>query len=484
VNGKKLILNSLIFSVLNFLHPLSSFILLPLYLKHLNVNDYAIFSLMTNLSGFVSLISALGIGSSVITFYYNFNMDQEKLDRFIYNIICFSILANVCFFLLILPFGNFLFNLFFSSSEILFYPFGALGVGIGCISTITIPYMIFLKNQNNIKLYTLLTLLSIVLTVFFQYFSLVNLNLSVKGLLWSKLLGTLFPTLIILIKNFSQSRLYFDFKIILPSLFFSLRFLPSSLFAWANSFFDRIIIENYLDLKKLGIYSLVLTFTSLIEMLYLAIGSAVQPVLYELFCRSEEKIILNNKINQMFIFYLHSVLIGLSSLILLVTNIDLFIQNPDYLKVKEFVAISGFSFFLSAYIYIFMLNIFYYKKTNIMVLIQLFSFILLVVLEIILIPLFEINGVIYVTLLLKSIVFVFCYVASQKIYKIDYNNFKIFYEPFLIITSIFCLHLFAKYTFFTWNQFGIIQFIFVIIYLFAINKTKIFNFIKLQKLYV
>lgn len=481
MNGKKLILNSLIFSILNFLQPLSSFILLPLYLKHLNINDYAIFSLMTNVSGFVSLISALGIGSSVINFYYNYNSNQEKLERFIYNVVFFSILLNVSFFIIILPFGDCLFNLIFNSTDILFYPFGVLAIGIGCMSTITIPYLIFLKNQDNIKLYSILILISILLAVFFQYFSLVNLNLSVKGLLWSKFLGTLLPAIIILFKNFSHTKFYFDYKIILPALFFSLKYLPTSLLAWANSFFDRIIIENYLDLKKLGVYSLVLTFTSMIEMLYLAIGNSVQPFLYDLYSKNEEKSILNSKINQVFSFYLHFVLFGLTTLILIVTNIDLLVENPEYLKVKEFVTISGFNFFLSSYIYIFILNIFYFKKTKIMVLIQLISFIMLVVLEIVLIPLYEINGVIYVTLLVKIIVFVSSYLASQKTFRIEFNKLKIFYTPFLIITTIFCLNLLALVNVFTWNEFGITQFIFVIIFLSITYKTKIFNFIKFQK---
>jgi len=106
---------------------------------------------------------------------------------------------------------------------------------------------------------------------------------------------------------------------------------------------------------------------------------------------------------------------------------------------------------------------------------------MLVVLEIVLIPLYEINGVIYVTLLVKIIVFVSSYLASQKTFRIEFNKLKIFYTPFLIITTIFCLNLLALVNVFTWNEFGITQFIFVIIFLSITYKTKIFNFIKFQK---
>ncbi len=119
---KKLISNSLIYSVLTFLQPLSSFILLPLYLNRLQPEEYAVFVLMTNFSAFISLVSALGIGSSVINFYFNYHKNPIELKKYISGIINFSIICNIVFFIIVLVVGPFCFQYFFNSSKISFYP--------------------------------------------------------------------------------------------------------------------------------------------------------------------------------------------------------------------------------------------------------------------------------------------------------------------------------------------------------------------------
>ncbi len=476
---KKLFSNSIVFTILTFLQPLSSFLILPIYLSHLSTEEYAVFSLMNNVTAFISIVAALGLGSSMINFYFNFQYNTERLKNFLGSVINLSILSSVVFFVIMLFIGPLCFQIFFKSSTINYYPLGCLSVGIGCLTTVSMPYLIFLKNDQKIWRYALIIIIGTVITVLLQILSLTFLSQKTEGLLSAKLIGTAIPAVVIVFLEFDIIGKGINFLIITPSIRFALRYLPTTILAWLNSFFDRFIIENLMDLKKLGIYSLLLTFTSMIEMFYLAIGNAVQPVLYRLFSEAEKSGKLNiQKVNQVLKFYFHAVLFAVSCLIILTTNLELFLTNPDYLSIKNYVSISCLSFFVYSYVYMFVLNIFYFKKTKLMIVVNAVALLSLVILDIILIPHYGLMGAVFVMLFSKFVLLLYSYRASQKVYRIQYDKRNLFVYPSLIFSGILMLNYFANNGLLSWNMFGLIQFLFVLTSLLVLNRTSLSELIK------
>lgn len=464
--------NSLIYSLLTLLQPLSSLLLFPIYLSYLSIEEYGVLVLVTNVNIFITLIVGFGIGNAVHSFYFNYYHDHIQLKKYIATILNFCVVCSLGLIILLLLAGPFLFRFIFSSNDLTFYPFGILSVITGCLSAISAPYLILLKNSRNIRIFFTLTILSIVLTVGLQLFFLMQMNLKVVGLLWARLIAALIPVLVIYLVFIRQFIFTINKRLLLPSYHFSIRYLPTSIIAWINSYIDRFIIERLLDLQTLGIYGILITISSMIEMFYLSIVSAIQPIIFSVFAEKKtEKTILNRVLR----FYFHFVLLGFSALTCFVFNIHYFFTINYIEDIYPYFVMVSAGYFISSYTYIFLMTIFYFKKTKITFFVQFSSAVIIIFLDILLIPILGIQGAVLAGFTTKVILAIGCYFLSQKVYKIKYDYEVLMVFPltiigFILVGSFLCNRDIMSYPFF-----GIIQFIVILLLLLIMNKKLIKN---------
>jgi O-antigen/teichoic acid export membrane protein len=174
--------------------------------------------------------------------------------------------------------------------------------------------------------------------------------------------------------------------------------MPSSVITWLCSYGDRFLIERFIDLKSLGVYSFLSTISSLTEMGFLALGSALQPFIFDFY-----KLTDKHKIHHLYRLFLLLTACIASSIILAGSNLDLLVQNKGYLEMVKYLPVMTVGYIFSAIIYLFNLQIIYAKKS------QYFIFLGIVVLcsnlslNAFLIPLYGIWGAVISSVLTKLI---------------------------------------------------------------------------------
>ncbi|MEO6539258.1 MAG: hypothetical protein ABIT07_12060, partial [Ferruginibacter sp.] len=73
--------NTLMVSLLSSLPviilPAINFLLLPLYLKLLHPADFAVYNLLSNLSGLFAILIGLKIGNAILPYFNEYNTDEK-----------------------------------------------------------------------------------------------------------------------------------------------------------------------------------------------------------------------------------------------------------------------------------------------------------------------------------------------------------------------------------------------------------------------
>ena len=81
-SGKKVILNSVIYSVSGLFLKCFSFFLLPLYTAYLTTEDYGITSVATSFIGTMSYVVSFSLYSAIKRFYVDLKDKPDTLKRF------------------------------------------------------------------------------------------------------------------------------------------------------------------------------------------------------------------------------------------------------------------------------------------------------------------------------------------------------------------------------------------------------------------
>ena len=160
---------------------------------------------------------------------------------------------------------------------------------------------------------------------------------------------------------------------------------------WVNSYFDRYLIEYFLDVKEVGLYnanfSLGTKVFLMINPFFLAI---ITPVVFN---ENETVIEKKNKIEQYAKGYM---IIGVMLLIVLFFLKDLvgrILLSANYANGFYVIFWSALAYFLITFGYLFEVLFYYKKQTKIILFANLVSAIISIILNFILIPILALNGV-------------------------------------------------------------------------------------------
>ena len=472
--GNNPIKSTLVFTLLGFLGPAISFFLLPIYLKYLTPEDYGILSLMSLVSAFVAIVINLQLGSAMRTYYFDYSDRPLLLKKYLQNIYSLSLLLTVGFVLLLLWVGPGLFQLVFNSERISFYPYGLLAIAKTAFGVCPGIYYIYLKNGIRLKDFAVYSVSALVLTVCFQYYFIVVEQLNVLG----ALLGLCFASGIlffaILISNVELLRFRFDKKMIRDSLKFSLPVIPFLFLNWFNLRGDRFLIEQFLTLEKVGQYALLVTLVGLLYMMMGALDNAIRPFLFEAFKEKERQV---KEINSYLLFYVVVCLLVASGIILIGHHLHLLTDNSDYLIIIPYFVLGTFAVFVRVYVRLFNEQLYFIKRSKDVTYLAIVSFVILIIAYLILLPIWEIWGVLLAILVANLSNAYFFFYQAQRKFKINHNYKNLHLLPLLVFVGIAGLQLMSQWAGWSNMLFGWIQFSYTVLLLYVMT------FKQLQQLY-
>lgn len=287
--GRKLLKETLIYSIGSFGSKVLSFLLIPFYTYFLTKRDLGEYDLLiTSISLIVPLVS-LQVSDSVYRWLIT-NKDVEYRKGIITN--SFIILGwSICAFLIIFGFVNLFYEVTYS-----FY-FVTL-----IILNSVLPFLQnILRGIGQTKKFALNGLITTFITVALTFILIYFFDMSVKGILIANVVSYLATSLIICyqISVFES----FDFrlkdsKLIKQLLTYSLPLIPNLMSWWAISSASKFVILKYLGPEANGLYAVASRFPALL----VVINSVLLLPLQDAVLKDENNKMFNQLLMKFIIF--------------------------------------------------------------------------------------------------------------------------------------------------------------------------------------
>jgi O-antigen/teichoic acid export membrane protein len=322
--------NVVLYTVGEIIPRVLSFLLLPVLTKYLTTNDYGISSYINTVLTFLYVLTTLSINSFALRTYYKVKTELEK-KKLLGNIFLFLSLFG----LLMLCVEALLFPVLLRtfSVKVPFYPYFLLGLILNFFDVVSVVPLITYRLNEDAKGFVILTVGRTALQYVFVLLLIVYFKMGLLGSFVGRLIACV-PFLFIYILVVKKKALFtINFSQIKEGLKFSLPLLPGALSYLVITMFDRIILERYVSLSDLGIYSVAAT-------LALTLNIVIQG-LYRSF---EQKIFKEHnganyleQVDKLYRFYVAALYIPAFAVILFVKEILLFFTSTEYYEAQAYV---------------------------------------------------------------------------------------------------------------------------------------------------
>lgn len=381
--------HTLIYTFLGILPPIISFVLLPVFLKYLTTNEYAILSISNAFFAVFSIILNLKVDQAFrhIYFFEPDNMSKQlALFRSLFN---FQIII-FCFWTLVMYLcGDLFFHLAFKNN-FSFFPYTFIMMLSLFVSMLNGFYFLYLQNKFEAKKYSLYFIVNILLTPTLQLLCIKIFKLGFLWFLFSSLCANLIMLLLIIFNNRQLFKIEFSKPVIKEALLFSLPFIPFLILYNLENQLDRFFIEKFLTLEDLVRYSVLLSISSTIFILFNSLDNAIRPELFSILSKKTDgfELLIQEKMD----FYLLVGLMVLSFLSAFGINIHWFLNHPKYNGISLYFPIVALAFLPLILLRFLGLILMYENKIKKINYFAAGKIVLMAILFYFLIPLLKING--------------------------------------------------------------------------------------------
>lgn len=338
--GKEFAKNTIIILIGRFCTQFLVFLLLPLYTKLLNTEEYGTVDLIITYISLIVPCVTLELSSALYRFLLDYRDDKEKTSgivSFVLLAITVIIFVFCVLFSLIASFVNFKFTIYC--------------VCLIIASTYSNVALQLVRGFGNYVAYSIASVIIGGLTVVLNVFLMVWLQTGAVGMLLSISCANLAGTVYALIKCRIWkyvNLLLVDKRIAISLLKYSLPLIPNSIIWWVINVSDRTIVTAFLGVSANGIYAISTKFPSLIMTIYSVFNLSWQETVSLHINDSDGVEFVNMTFNKLIEFFA-ALTVGMISVMWFVFPIMINIQYIDAIKYVPILAVgSFFNVFVSA----------------------------------------------------------------------------------------------------------------------------------------
>lgn len=422
---KGLALRSAIYGTGDILLRVVNFLLLPIYTRLLTPADYGILAVTGLISVILAIFMSLSLHGFVSPLYFSVHSDQERRENigtlFVFVIFIGGVIALLA--------DRFL-GPFFSSiiRSVPFDPYIRLAIWTTYFSVWGRIPLSLLQIQERSGIYVLFTLSSSLLQIGLALWFVVYLQHGINGLLTGYFLASLIMSVVHLILVLRNLKPSFKLDILKQALIFSIPLVPHELSGWILELSDRAILQWYVSLDQVGIYSLAYSYGSLINLIAYAINIAWVPFLYRTDSVEREK--TSVRFGQMGTYFVLILCLSGLFLGLAAQPVISVITAPSYHKSGEIAPWIVAALLLSG-LYYFPINfLFLRRKTAIVSQVTIISSITNIILNLLLIPVYGAIAAAWTTFLSYGIMLLLAWRFAFKVYPVVYE-----YRRLIILAS-------------------------------------------------
>jgi O-antigen/teichoic acid export membrane protein len=282
--SKRLVKTTIYYSIGEIVPRIISFLLLPILTKFLSAEEYGIVSYTNSVMTFVFVIATLSLNTFVLRNYYSTKDENSRKELigsvflFIFGFNCILILFQILFFPLIIDFFNI---------NIPFKPYFQLAIFNNFFDVISIIPLVLYRVKENAKGFLILSLSRTLLQFLMVYILVVIYKEGLLGSYYARLIVNVPFMFIYFYMIFKNSIFKINFKLIKEALHFTLPILPGSLAFLFVSLSDRVILERYISLDELGVFSVAITLATVLNIVIQALYKSFEPVLFKEYFNSD-----------------------------------------------------------------------------------------------------------------------------------------------------------------------------------------------------
>jgi O-antigen/teichoic acid export membrane protein len=254
------------------------FLLLPIFTRYLTPTEYGIISYTNSVRMFLFVIAALGLNTFVLRHYFELKTEEQKKELIgnVFLFLCFFSLFITILAMLLFPFGIRYFNV-----QVPFKPFFLIALTNNFLDTFSILPLVYYRLHQNARGYVQITITRAFLQYALSFTFIVIFGWGVLGNYYGNLITlTIFAFVYwtIIIKG---ATLRINWQQIREGLIFSLPLIPVPLCQLIVSLSDKIIMERFISLSDMGIYSIAATLTLVMGILNHSVYKAVEPEIFK-----------------------------------------------------------------------------------------------------------------------------------------------------------------------------------------------------------
>lgn len=431
-----LVKTSAIYGIGAILTKAFGFILIPLYTRYFTVEEYGILALLNIMLQLVSFVFLLGVSTAAMRFYFNPNADELYRRQLYGNALLLLLIFPMVLFLSMGPLAYLLVERFLPS--IPFFPYVFIVLLSGLFIPIRNLTLGLLRVQKRAKVYVIYTFSFFLIQAIGIIIAVAWLGYGLKGQLYAQLLATMIFWMIAIIIAKKNARLFFSWSLSKNLLFFGVPLIPFFVFTWVNAASGRFMLERYVSLRDVGLFTLAAQFSGLIILLGGAFDNAFMPYFYETAQKSNGPEILGQFATK------YLALFGLIALFTLVIARPMVMIMADS-KFHEAIDYIPFLLFASCLALIykwFHWSLMHSKRTGILSVMTGTYAVCMIGLLLLFLKQWRmgIKGVIYVMIIVGIVKVISGYLISQKYFKTRFNVRKLGATALAISVSALLIH--------------------------------------------
>lgn len=428
---RKVLKGASMYSLGDVLVKASGFFLIPIYTRILTPTDYGIVGYLQVFNQILIVVLGFGFHGAQTRYYFEHRDETDTVGKFMFTINSTTIVAFLVLILPLLLVGS-LRGWAIGSENIPFYPYVSVTLIAVLLSVLNTNLTSSLQMKQNFLGATLVHVFTFLFTTSATIFLVVYLKQGALGRIAGNTLGLaiiLLPCYIFLYARHFKPQ--FSKEALKYAVGFGFPIVIHLLMGTIHNSIDRLMLEHYLPISELGIYTLGISVATVLQMFVTAFNQAYQPSYYELMESGGES--REEHIIKTFKFWL--------VMLTLATCIGIVIGGP-FLTIfagSQFTDVSSIfpylllSVYAGSFYYFFSSPIFFYKKTHLLPLITGSSAIINIVMNLLLIPKYGINGAAIATIISHIWISAISYVVGNRLFKIKWPLLFMIASIFLVI---------------------------------------------------
>lgn len=427
--------HSIVYGLGNLVSKIIAFLLVPVYTRVLTPSEYGILSLITVSLSITAIVLNMGMQTTLFRFYIFDYTDEKNRKKLVSTILIFLNVTSILLIFILIYFSDNISSLLFSNIEYSFYlkiVFVATFFEINSHISLSL-----LRSQEKSKIFSIFTIIRLVIQISFILFFVVYLREGVVGALKGILISQIIFYVInlpVIIKNIDFS---FSFKILKKALRFGIPLIPVAISSWIMTMIDRIFLERIYDASVVGIYTIAYNFGMILNLLFVSpVQLAWAQIKWTIIKKEEEA---KNIFSYIMTYYMTIGVFLLIGIVLSSENIIRIFTTPAYYSAIEIVPFITIGYLFFGYYYMVNIGISLKSRTEINAVILILSASINIFLNYVLIPRYSMMGAAISTTISYISLAILSYFINRKFYQVNYQwsrIVKIFISGFIIL-SIF-----------------------------------------------